>query len=116
MSGGSGPAFESTGVAESSTEYPAIRYRRRAGATDLTYRIQISADLVTWRDNNSPGGPHTVEVSATPADEGMEWVMVRGTIATDLQQQQYFRVLVESPLAAPVASRKASKKARRRLR
>jgi len=112
--GNAGMSLESVRVTDNSIAYAAIRFRRRVGATDLTYRVQVSEDLATWRDNTSPGGPHTVEVSVTPSSEGMEWVTARAT--TTPPQQQFFRVLVESPSAAAVVSPSVTEKPRRRPR
>jgi len=114
LRGNSGATVESVRVTEGGNEYPAVRFRRRAGATDLTYRVQLSDDLATWRDNSTPGGPHSVEVSVVAAEEGIEWVTARAATATT-QPQQYFRILVESPDAsATTIPTKPVRKQRRR--
>jgi DNA-binding beta-propeller fold protein YncE len=116
LRGNSEASFESLQVTENSTDYAAIRFRRRAGATDLTYRVQVSNDLVTWHDNTSPaGGPYTVEMSVAPAGEGLEWVTTRAVVPiSQSPPQQFFRLAVDAPSAAPLRSPEISKKQRRR--
>ena len=48
----------------------AVRFHRRPAATDLTYQVQVSEDLVTWL-------PTTVEVGAQPAADFLETVTTR---------------------------------------
>ena len=75
-------------------EYPAITFRRRTGAGDLTIRVQISSDLATWNDNSA--GAFTTEISATPAEDGMEIATVRSNTPLSAAKQ-FLRVKVELP-------------------
>lgn len=60
-----------------------LSYRRQPVATDLTYRVLISSDLVTWNYNGDGGGPYYTESISTEFDEdGMQAVIV--TDLTDL--------------------------------
>jgi DNA-binding beta-propeller fold protein YncE len=113
LRGNSGVPIESVAVTDNSTEYAAIRFRRRSGASDLTYRVQVSGNLIEWRDENSPGGPHTVQVSTAPAEENLEWVTVRSTTTP---AEQFLRVLVESPSASSIKVGPRPKKTHRRKR
>ena len=63
-------------VTEGGSDYPAIRFRRRAGTSDLTVLVQVSTDLALWKDNTT--GAFTTEVSAVAQEDGMELVTVRG--------------------------------------
>jgi hypothetical protein len=111
--GNSSASLESVRVTENNTDYAAIRFRRRAGAIDITYRVQTSDDLVNWRDNTTPGGPYVIETTAVPAEEGMEWVTARA-VNPFTHPQQFFRVLVESPATGASPPVKPVRKYRRR--
>ncbi|WOO42644.1 InlB B-repeat-containing protein [Rubellicoccus peritrichatus] len=60
-----------------------LSYRRQPVATDLTYRVLVSSDLVTWNYNGDGGGPYYSEsISTTYDEDGMQTVTV--TDLTDL--------------------------------
>jgi len=106
---GSTPIVETLTHHEGATEYLALRYRRRSAAADISYRVQYSTDLVTWRDNVQ--GPYTVEVSATADDDGLELVTVRSAAPLDTAPVQFLRVeaveLVVAPARASLANGEA---------
>jgi hypothetical protein len=87
---GSSARVEPLRQSEGSAEYLAVRFIRRAGAADVTYRVEYSTDLVTWRDNTQ--GTFTVEVSATPLEEGLELATVRSAVSLDTAPAQFLRV------------------------
>ena len=86
-----------TRVTVGASDYAAIQFQRRTGASDLIYRVEVSDDLATWRDNSQPGGPYTVEHGATPAEENLEMVTVRSTTPISGSARQFLRVTVEAP-------------------
>jgi len=73
--------------------YPAIRYRRRAGTTDLTCWIEVSANLIEWQ--GSLANPATVEVLVNPLEDGMEEVTARGLVPVTESSVNYMRVVVQ---------------------
>ena len=77
----------------------AVRFLRRLAASDLTYQVQVSEDLVTWRDNTSPGPqPVTVEIGAQPAADFMETVTTRAAAPLTGASRLYMRVrIVKAP-------------------
>ena len=73
----------------------AIHYHRRPGATDLQYHVQISEDLIGWRDDRSdPPLPTTVEVSATAAPDYLELVTTRAEEDLDYSPQIFLRLQI----------------------
>ncbi len=97
MNGRSRLVLEPLRVIDSSAEYGAVRFRRRAGATDLTYRVQVSTNLTTWPDNITTPGT-TVEYGAPiPAEDGMEVVTIRSAAPANSEIRQFIRVQVTSP-------------------
>jgi hypothetical protein len=96
MNGTSTPAGEGLRVSASAEDYPAIRFRRRTGVSDLIYRVQVSTDFVNWNDNTTVPGT-TVEVGPPVAvEDGMELVTVRST-APISATRQFLRVWVQAP-------------------
>jgi hypothetical protein len=55
--------------------YHAVTFRRRAGTSDLTYYVQTSTNLMTWR--GSPTDPQIIEIEVRPLGDGMEEVTAR---------------------------------------
>ena len=55
--------------------YHGLTYRRRAGASDLSYEVQVSTDLEQWTGNSA--SPQTMEILVTTLGDGMESVTVR---------------------------------------
>ena len=41
-------------VTDDGTDYLGLRYRRRLGSSDISYRIESSSDLVNWLPEKSP--------------------------------------------------------------
>lgn len=90
-----GPApTEAIRITDGGTDYPAIRFRRRAGASDLTVLVQVSTNLATWNDNSS--GAFTTEMSAIVQEDGMEMATVRSNSPISTVPQ-HFRVKVSVP-------------------
>lgn len=74
----------------------AIRFLRRPGTTDLSYYVQVSEDLVGWRDSRYAGPlPTIVEVSAQPAADYLELVTTRAEAPLDGASQSFLRLRVE---------------------
>ena len=89
--GETSPLLEPLKVTDGGVDYGAVRFLRRIGAIDLTYRIQFSNNLKTWEDNL------TVQFGTPiPADDGMELVTFRSTLPINGNVRVFFRVLVES--------------------
>ncbi len=82
-----------------SLSHLAVRFRRRPAATDLTYTVQVSEDLATWRDNTSPGPqPVTVEIGAQPAADFMETVTPRPAAPLTATNRLHMRLrIVKAP-------------------
>ena len=73
----------------------AVRFLRRLAASDLTYQVQVSEDLVAWRDNTSPGPqPMTVEVGAQAAADFMETVTTRAAAPLTGASRFYMRLWI----------------------
>jgi hypothetical protein len=74
-----------------------MRYTRRR-SSNLTYRVEVSADLATWHYNNDGSGLiWVVQTSATPVNADLESVVVRGGSATTGATELFYRVRVTSP-------------------
>jgi hypothetical protein len=59
----------------SNADYHALRFRRRANTSDLTYTVQVSTNLTSW--SGSPTDPQTIEIDVRPLGDGMEEATVR---------------------------------------
>ena len=81
-------------VSDGGVDYPAIRFRRRAGTSDLTVRVQVSTDLATWNDNTL--GAFTTETAALAQEDGMELATVRSN-APLTASPQHLRVKLSVP-------------------
>lgn len=66
-----------------------LSYPRRLDATDISYVVETSEDLVSWTADNSENTSVTVE----PVDEGFERVEVQG--ATSLNNRLFLRVRID---------------------
>ena len=97
MNGQSRLALEPLRVLDGSAEYGGVRFRRRAGATDLTYRVQVSTNLTTWPDNTTTPGTTVQHGAPVPAEDGMEVVTIRSTAPANSEIRQFIRVQVTSP-------------------
>lgn len=73
--------------------YPAIRFRRRSGTTDLTCFVQQSVDLESWEGSRDL--PVATEVQVTPQHDGMEEVLVRANAPVSVESARYLRVVAE---------------------
>jgi hypothetical protein len=74
----------------------AVRFHRRPAAGDLAYYVQVSEDLISWRDSRSDSiFPTTVEVSAQPAADYMELVTTRAEAPLEGSSRSFLRLLVE---------------------
>jgi hypothetical protein len=97
---GSTPIVEALTVIEAGTQYLALRFLRRLAAADVTYRVEYSTDLVTWRDNTQ--GTFTVELSAAPLDDGLELVTARSATSLTAAPAQFLRVQATQVIAGTV--------------
>ncbi|MCF7675861.1 MAG: CotH kinase family protein [Akkermansiaceae bacterium] len=81
-------------INEAGVDYPALRYRVRQGAGQLTCAVEVSTDLVTWQD----GEQSTVEV-AVPQDngDGTRTVTVRTLKPVTAGPALYLRLRVSLP-------------------
>jgi hypothetical protein len=78
--------------ASGADDFLTITYTRRIDRNDLSYLIEVSADLASW----DSGPTFTAEVEA-PVNhgDGSETVTVRSLIPLDTGQSQFLRLLVE---------------------
>lgn len=76
-----------------SAVYPALKFRRRAGTSDLSYYVQVSTDLTHWL--GSPSEPQTIELQVAPLSDGMEEVTVRTLATISSQATHFMRLVVE---------------------
>ena len=81
-------------MSDGGVDYPAIRFRRRTGTSDLTVRVQVSTDLATWNDNTL--GSVTTETTTVAQEDGMELATVRSNTPLGTQSQ-HLRVKVSVP-------------------
>jgi hypothetical protein len=88
-------------LAEQSTNYFQVSFTRRPAEPGVTWRLQTSADLISWSDiaaytgTNSVLGPQVAEVSRTGSPN--ETVTIRGTAALASQNGRFIRVNVTRP-------------------
>jgi sugar lactone lactonase YvrE len=71
--------------------YAGVKFRRQAGAADLTTYFETSGDLTNW--TGTPANPPTTTVTVTSLDDGLEEVTVRSLapISTD---PQFLRLVI----------------------
>jgi hypothetical protein len=93
--GASVPRAEWRQVRDGDLDYPAIQFRQRAGVGDVVYRVQVSADLVTWEDNTTGAVTAVVSISA-PDAEGMETVTVRSLRPIASVERQFLRACADA--------------------
>lgn len=67
--------------------YPAIRFRRRQSATDVSFTAETSSDLAIWT-------PSTTPFSVEDHGDGTETVTIRATLPVNLQRTQFLRIKV----------------------
>ncbi|HUF62028.1 MAG TPA: hypothetical protein VMN36_08130 [Verrucomicrobiales bacterium] len=81
---------------ESGQVYPAFRFLRRTGMTDLAVVPQHASGLEVWWDETLPldGLPHLVELGVERLEEGLERVTVRSMFTVESLPGQQFRLRV----------------------
>jgi hypothetical protein len=72
--------------------YHAVKYRRRAGTSDLTCYVQTSTNLLVW--SGSPSSPETTEIQVTPLGAGMEEATARTVNPVSGLSSHFLRVIV----------------------
>jgi DNA-binding beta-propeller fold protein YncE len=73
----------------------AVRFHRRPASTDLVYFVQVSEDLVAWRDSRNAGLlPTTVEVGTEAAADHLEVVTTRTEAPFDSARPAFLRLQV----------------------
>jgi hypothetical protein len=73
-------------------DYHAINYRRRVGARDLLYDVQVSTNLTNWL--SSATNSLTVEVQVTPYGDGVDSVTARTLYTVSGYTNHFMRVRV----------------------
>jgi hypothetical protein len=76
----------------SNADYHAVNYRRRVGASDLHYDVQVSTNLTNWV--SSATNSVTVEIQVKPLSDGMESVTARTLYAVTGYTNHFMRVRV----------------------
>ncbi len=84
-SGGSNPLV--TLVEIEGEHYPVIEFRRRVGASDVSFVAQVSADLDDWSGA-------TVPYDAIPRGDGTESVFIRSATSISAEPKQFLRIYV----------------------
>jgi sugar lactone lactonase YvrE len=70
-----------------------ITFTRRTGTTDLSYRVEVSTNLVSW--SASPTEPEIMEISSRPLGDDMEEVTARTTYPVQGFSSHFLRVAVQ---------------------
>ena len=72
-------------------------------ASDVTYTVQVSDDLVAWHDGSvyspygdTPTNPFTTEIARVVSDN-VETITVRDNVATSASSQRFMRLQVTTP-------------------
>ena len=88
-------------VDDGGTAYPALRYRLRQDAVEITYLVEISDDLVLWQS----GEAFTTQVGA-PVDngDGTLTLTMRSLQSVASKPNQYLRLRVALPGTSPFAT------------
>jgi hypothetical protein len=79
-------------VGPTQADYHAITYRRRLGASDLTYAVEVSTNLTQWTGNNPV--PTTVELLPVPLGDGMEAATARTLYTITGRPAHFLRLVV----------------------
>jgi len=77
---------------EPNATYPALKFKRRSGTSDLSYVVQVSTNLATW--SGSPADPQTTQIQAMPLGDGMEVLTVRALTPLSDKSAYYLRLTV----------------------
>src|SRR5262249_7173042 len=80
-------------VGPTQCDYHALKFRRRAGTTDLMYYVQVSTNLTSW--SGSPIDPKTVEVQTQSLGDGMEEVTARTLYTVTGYHTHFMQLRVE---------------------
>jgi hypothetical protein len=91
------PVIESLRVNEGGVDYGAVKFVRRGGSTDLTFRVQVSTNLTSWVDNVTTPGTTIQYGEPTALAEEMELVTIRSTVPLTENVKQFFRVRLDLP-------------------
>jgi hypothetical protein len=73
--------------------YLTLSYTEVPNATDISYVIQVSSDLINW----SSGSLATAQVSSTPNDHGTATVVVRDLIPITSSARRFIRLQITQP-------------------
>ena len=73
------------------TEFLGLRYRRRAGASDIIYGIESSIDLVNWLPEKT-----TISVSSVNNDDGSLTETIRLVDAIKGDARRFLRLRVST--------------------
>jgi hypothetical protein len=87
---------QATSIPRLTAEGTEMRYTQRI-ATDLTYRVEVSTDLITWYYNEPGGGTWVVQTSSTPLTTDLSAITVRTGSALTGATQVFFRLRVSTP-------------------
>ena len=87
---------QATSIPRLIAEGTEMRYTRR-DAADLTYRVEVSTDFVTWHYNEAGSGTWVVQTSSTPLSADLSSVTVRAGSALTGATQVFFRLRVTTP-------------------
>ena len=68
-------------------DYQTIAFTRRRGATDLTWRVQTSTDLVVWNDD-------AVLVSVVENADGTDTLLYRCPNPLSAENRRFLRVSI----------------------
>jgi hypothetical protein len=74
----------------SGSNYLEISYRQQRFATDLTYLVQVSDDLITWNSGSS----YTTVVGESDNGDGTSQITVRDLTAVSSQPKRFIRLTV----------------------
>ena len=70
-------------------QFPALTFRRRRWAVDLTYRVMVSPDLLHWTEATEHFGP------ATDNGDGTELVTIRDAAPVSSANRRFMRLEIE---------------------
>jgi hypothetical protein len=76
------------------SDYLTLTYTRVKAATDITYVVEVSGDLVTW----NAGPSYTATVSVTDNPDGItQTVVVRDLVPMDSATSRFIRLKITQP-------------------
>ena len=81
----------------------ALTFRRATNATDATFTVMVSGDLVQWLAGSSYSGTNivpvtanTTQISRTPAND-VETIVVRDNVSLNSAPQRFMNLRVTDP-------------------